>query len=179
MIEEWRDIVGYEGIYKVSNFGRVKSLSRVTQLNGRTRTEPETIMAVTYRAGYQTLILRKCGKKKSAQVHRLVAEAFLPNPNGFPIVNHKDEDRTNNCVSNLEWCTQQHNVLWSARKMRKPKSICKSTNTGEKYISKRGKAYRVSIHSANHAFCDKIFPTLEEAIEFRNAEIQRIWATAQ
>ena len=170
--EEWRDVVGYEGRYMVSNYGRVKSLSRVTQLNGRTRTEPEVMMSFTYRSGYPTLILRKDGERKSAQVHRLVATAFLENPQNYPIVNHLDFDRTNNKVNNLEWCTQKQNIRWSSCNMRKPRVNCKKTNTGEKYITKtKSGTFRVYVHSKGDGRT-RSFKTLSEAIAFRDEEVR-------
>lgn len=164
MEERWKDIQGFEGRYQVSDKGRVKSLERVTQLNGRVRTEPEKIMAYTLRSGYPTLILRKDGKRYSRQIHRLVAEAFLPNPYNLPIVNHKDFTRDNNDVTNLEWCTQKHNVLWSSQRMRHPKSAYRKSNTGEKYICKTRKgAYRLTVNGYY-----KSYKTLEEAIIARS-----------
>lgn len=179
-MEEWRDIKGFEGRYQVSNLGRVKSLRRVTQLNGRVRTEPELIMAVTYRAGYPTLILRKDGKRYSRQVHRLVAEAFLPNPKGLPIINHKDETRTNNCVENLEWCTQQHNIRWSAHKKRHPMDNPRPSSSGEKYIRKRKykNGYSFSVEAANknmYYFPCKSFKTMEEAMRYRDENLSKIF----
>jgi hypothetical protein len=178
MVEEWRDIKGFEGRYQVSNFGRVKSLSRVTQLNGRVRTEPEKIMSYTLRSGYPTLILRKEGKRYSRQIHRLVAEAFIPNPDNLPIVNHKDFTRTNNCVDNLKWCSVEHNVRWSIENMKHPKNSRLPTS-GEKYIEKNvlkngGVSYSVYIRSASVSLVPcKTFKTLEDAVKYRDEQIQK------
>ena len=110
MREEWRDIKGYEGKYMASNKGNIKSL------NYR-RTGKEKIMkGVDDGHGYLQVILCKDGKDKKCRINRLVAQAFLPNPNNLPEVNHKDEDRTNNCVDNLEWCTKQYNIDYSLSK---------------------------------------------------------------
>lgn len=172
--EIWKDIQGFEGRYQVSNMGRVKSLSRVTQLNGRARTEPEVVMAFTYRSGYPTLILRKDGKRYSRQVHRLVADAFVPNPNNYPIVNHKDFSRDNNEASNLEWCTQQHNVRWSAHNMWHPRENTRPTNTGYKSISKtKDGTFRVCIYHARKVTTNE-FKTLERAIKWRNETWQKM-----
>lgn len=98
MEEIWKDIEGYEGLYQVSNMGRVKSLRR------------NIILREGISRGYSVLNLSKNGNPLTKKVHRLVATAFIPNPNNYPIVNHKDENRTNNCVDNLEWCTQEYNL---------------------------------------------------------------------
>lgn len=107
--EIWRDIEGYEGLYQVSNLGRVKSL-------GNDKTKKEKILSqYENKNGYLYVNLCKDGKMKTFRVHRLVANAFIPNPNGYRCVNHKDEDKTNNCVDNLEWCTHQYNNTFGTR----------------------------------------------------------------
>ena len=110
--EVWKDIEGYEGIYQVSNLGRVRSLDRICIMkNGRKRLHKGRIMAFFVgHDGY--LIVKLCAKssKVSYRVHRLVANAFIHNPDNLPLVNHKDENKTNNVASNLEWCTQKYNV---------------------------------------------------------------------
>ena len=102
--EEWRDIPGYFGLYQVSNFGRVKSLV------GTHRESRERILK-PYKTKYGYLRVRLCkdGKVKQFYVHRLVAEAFIPNPDNLPQVNHKNENKTDNKVENLEWCTAKYN----------------------------------------------------------------------
>ena len=104
MIEEWRDIEGYEGLYMVSSLGRVKSIGY----------DKERILKpgkIGY--GYLQVCLFKDGKRKRYLVHRLVANAFIPNTENLPEVNHKDEDKTNNRVSNLEWMTSKDNTRYS------------------------------------------------------------------
>lgn len=180
--EIWKDVLGYEGQYQVSNYGRVKSLSRVTELNGgRQRKEPELIMKYTIRAGYPTLILRRSGKRKSAQIHRLVAQAFIPNPDNLQVVNHLDYDRTNNHADNLEWCSQQENVQYSSERMRKPRDKSKATNTGEKYIRKiqlknGDYRYRLTVRGKDRGIITKQFGSLEEAIRYRDGVL--IWDRA-
>lgn len=98
--EIWKDILGCEGLYQVSNFGRVKSFKF-----GKER----ILKPGTNKYGYLIVILCKNGKVKHFYVHRLVAEAFIPNPHNYPCVNHKDECKTNNNVNNLEWCTYTYN----------------------------------------------------------------------
>lgn len=103
--EIWNNIEGYEGLYQVSNLGRVKSLpDRYYRKEGKILTNKVTAK------GYCHLQLSKNGVSKNYLVHRLTAEAFIPNPNNLPQVNHKDEDKTNNCVENLEWCDRKYNI---------------------------------------------------------------------
>lgn len=97
MEEEWRDIEGYEGLYQVSNLGRVKRL-------------PKIMKTTTDAQGYKVISLKdESGKAKVVKVHRLVAQAFLPNPENKPVVDHINTDRGNNFVDNLRWCTQKEN----------------------------------------------------------------------
>lgn len=105
--EEWRDIAGYERHYQVSSYGRVKSLKREGH-------PMEHILKPKKRAdGYYSISLYHGRNYKRFQIHRLVAQAFIPNPNNYPIINHKDENRTNNRVENLEWCSYRYNALYS------------------------------------------------------------------
>lgn len=105
-MEEWKDIEGYEGLYQVSNYGRVKSLwfGREKILKGGKNAR-----------GYLVVGLWKDGKRVMKKVHRLVAEAFLENPQNLLEVNHKDEDKTNNSVSNLEFCDRKYNNNYGTR----------------------------------------------------------------
>ena len=114
MIEEWRPVVGYEGLYEVSNTGQVRSLDRFYY-----RLHKGKVLSPTKdRYGYLTVTLNCNGKSKTIKIHRLVAQAFLPNPDNLPQVNHKDEDKTNNNVTNLEWCTAKYNVNFGTRQER-------------------------------------------------------------
>ena len=100
--EKWRDINGYEGLYQISSLGRVKSIPRQRSRGG--------ILRQTFSgSGYLGVCLCKNGKRRSTQVHRLVAIHFIDNPDNLPEVNHKDEDKTNNEASNLEWATREYN----------------------------------------------------------------------
>jgi hypothetical protein len=124
MKEVWKDVVGYEGLYQVSSFGQVKMLGREKRLwhGGKTYISPK-LLNQNIICGYKKVKLRDSdGNAKMVSVHRLVAKAFIENPNNFPQVNHKDEDKTNNFVfvnkdgtvdyekSNLEWCTAKYNT---------------------------------------------------------------------
>lgn len=100
MDEEWRDVEGYEGYYQISNLGRVKSFKHKS---------PRIMKPHHDKKGYARLILRKSGKDIPNLVHRLVAKAFIPNPQNLPEVNHKDENPSNNVLTNLEWCDKKYN----------------------------------------------------------------------
>lgn len=120
MIEEWRDIKGYEGYYQVSNLGRVRSLDRAIKNKGNlgnnkiSHYKGKTLSLVKNKKGYLRVILTKNCQGKGYSVHRLVAQAFIPNPNGFPEVNHIDENKINNYVNNLEWCTTKYNINYGS-----------------------------------------------------------------
>jgi len=126
MVEVWKPIAGYEGRYEVSNLGRVKSLAKriIIYNNYGTfgyRDYPGTIKKPRKeRNGYLRVQLFGGSKDdyKVMSVHRLVAMAFIPNPNNLPEVNHKDENKENNCVDNLEWCTPEYNSNYGTRNER-------------------------------------------------------------
>ena len=106
-MEIFKDIEGYEGLYQISNKGRVKSLERVTS-SGCPIKEKIRVNS-TKKNGYEFIILYKDGKGKNFYIHRLVALAFIPNIDNKSQVNHIDENKSNNCVSNLEWVTNNEN----------------------------------------------------------------------
>ena len=119
MQEEWRDIKGYENMYQISNMGNVKSLNY--KQTGR-----EKIMkSLVDKDGYLFVCLCKNRKVKPFKVHRLVAQAFISNPNNYPCVNHKDENKQNNCVSNLEFCTVKYNNIYNGRQKRIAEKLSK------------------------------------------------------
>ena len=141
-MEEWRDIKGYEGYYQISNLGRVKSLPRDV---GSNRCKKEIIMKTSIdKDGYEHLVLCKDGKQKHFRVNRLVAQAFIPNPNNYPVVNHKDENKTNNRVENLEWCTITYNINYGDRTEKASKKvICVTTGKIFKSIDGASKYYNI------------------------------------
>ena len=107
-MEIWKEIPDYEGLYWVSNQGRAKNkYNKLLKLG-------------TDCKGYMKIWLTKDGKQKSFRFHRLVATLFIPNPNNLPEVNHIDENKANNCATNLEWCTRSYNVNHSKYKIEKP-----------------------------------------------------------
>lgn len=147
MEEIWKDIVGYEGHYHVSNFGNVKSLDRTVQCrNGRTRRYYSIKRKFGVSAsgkGYLKVPLTVNGKTNFHSVHRLVAIAFLPNINNYREVNHKSFDRNNNCIDNLEWCSPKQNTAHARENGHAPKrnpnqvgSNCGSAKLHEKDVEK-------------------------------------------
>lgn len=139
--EEWRQVKGFEGLYEVSSFGRVRSLDRerhaikygkpvVSKLKGGVMKLGES------NRGYYHIILRKDGKAYTLRINRLVAEAFIPNPDNLPQVNHIDGDKKNNAVSNLEWCTCSHNIIHAMDTGLKPcRKKVRCIETGEVFVS--------------------------------------------
>lgn len=122
-IEWWKVIINYEN-YMVSNFGRVKSLPRLVK-NGRgggILTKERILKTKICRNGYEMVCLCKNSRTKWFLIHRLVAEAFIPNPDNLPEVNHKDENKLNNFVDNLEWCDHNYNINYGTCRKRISKS---------------------------------------------------------
>ena len=120
--EYWKPVVGYEGLYEVSNLGRVKSLKF-----GKER----ILKPQKDTSGYLCVTLCKNNNQCQFKVHRLVAEAFIPNPNNLPQINHKDECKTNNIVSNLEWCDRKYNVNYGTRTEKCSKKVYQYTLDGK------------------------------------------------
>lgn len=156
-MEVWKDIKGYEGLYQISNLGRVKSLPKYNY-------KTERILTPTDNGnGYKIIGLHRNGKRFSNYIHRLVAVAFVPNPKGERYVNHLDYNTANNTAENLEWCSQKENTKHSSERMKRPHKQWKQTKTGEKHIYYRGNKFRVCIPKV----IDKTFHTLEDAIRVR------------
>lgn len=123
MKEVWKSIRGYEGLYEVSSTGYI----RRTKETNRLRTDG--ILKFGKRRNYLKVTLCINGTNKDFAVHRLVAEAFIPNPNNYPYVNHKDENPTNNNVSNLEWCTAKYNTNYGNAIAKRVKSKIENNKT--------------------------------------------------
>lgn len=127
--EEWKDVVGYESYYIVSSFGRVISLGRTVPIKNSTRYKQPYLLTIGKSIqGYPKVIFSMKNIHKSPNVHRLVAQAFIPNPYNKPMVDHIDRDKTNNYVSNLRWCTLVEN-------MNNPNTVehCRNLNKGREY----------------------------------------------
>lgn len=123
--EIWKDIKGFEGLYQVSNLGRVRSLDRQIYSPGSWRQRPyyfnvkgKIIKQHKSNSGYMFVRLSKDRNDYGTFVHRLVADAFIQNPNNYEYVNHKDENKHNNKVDNLEWCTAKYNINYGTCKQR-------------------------------------------------------------
>lgn len=157
-MENWKKIPDFE-TYEVSNEGRIRNKNYKVLKPNITR-------------GHLSVMLKQKGKRKSAYIHRLVAEAFLENKKGLPVVNHIDYDPTNNRVENLEWCTQAHNVRHSSERMKKPKKI----GDDMKYIRRVGKRYEVCVRG-NGKSIRRSFETLHEAKISRDKIVREVWGT--
>lgn len=110
MSEEWKDIEGYEGLYQVSTFGRIRSCNRTIETSLNVRRYTGRIIKQQEHKGYLSVMLSNTGTQTRMPVHRIVAKAFIPNPDNLPEVNHKDENPSNNAVYNLEWCDRLYNA---------------------------------------------------------------------
>lgn len=125
-MEQWKEIAGYEDLYEVSDKGMVKSLNY-------NHTGKERILKPYKNGnGYLQVILRKDGHRKQPLVHRLVADAFIPNPNNLETVNHKDEVKTNNAATNLEWMSQKDNINYGTRNKRVGEALSKQVQMLDK-----------------------------------------------
>lgn len=184
--EEWRQVKGYEGKYLVSNHGRVCCIRQDRWDRHHGTYVPfycwNIVNGFDNGHGYKVVAFRKDGKVKNYYIHRIVAEAFIPNPEGLPCVNHLDYNRSNNDISNLEWCTQTENMQWSLPNIKRgfrAKEQCRKTNTGEQYITKRrvkGKdIYRVIIRWKEYGYSK----TLEEAIELRDKVLKGVYGIGE
>lgn len=136
-IEEWRDAVGYEGHYQVSNLGRVRSVDHTTvHKDGRVSRYKGKMLAISLNGdGYRKTIFSVNGVHTHPRICRLVAMAFIPNPNNYDQVNHKDENKLNDCVGNLEWCDAKYNMNYGTaprrRGEKKRKPVEQFTLNGE------------------------------------------------
>lgn len=172
-MEKWKDIKGYEGLYQVSDKGRVRSLDRkITYPSGHNYFFKGTYLSFVKRSGYRYATLNKNNKRKNFAVHRLVCQEFIRDFNDKEVTNHKDFNRSNNELSNLEIVTQKQNVQHAKHlfKGKRYKNNNCMTNTGEKYINLRKKynSYRVTIDRKEY-----VFKKITCAILHRNAVLAK------
>ncbi len=126
MKEIWKDIVGYEGLYKISNNGNVLALERKIERSGMSdrKAKQKLLLPLKMPNGYLQIGLNKNKQRRSFSIHRLVAKAFIYNENNSLVINHKNGDKADNRVDNLEWCTQSENVKHSyAHGLQKPNNV--------------------------------------------------------
>lgn len=170
-MEIWRDVNNYEGLYQVSNQGNVRSLDRPRKnYDINTGGFTEILIKGKYLKpritpfGYKAVLLSKNSKRKWYFVHKLVAEAFIDNPDELPFVNHKDENKLNNNVENLEWCTHKYNDNYGTRNERISKAKINNTynvksvqciETGVIYPSIREASRQTNIPNTNISACCK------------------------
>lgn len=114
----WKDIKGYEGFYQINEYGDIRSIDHIRKngKNGKYVQKGKNLKWRVNTSGYKVLRLSKNGKVRNEFVHVLVAKTFIPNPYNLPQVNHKDENKLNSNVSNLEWCTNKYNQIYSLGK---------------------------------------------------------------
>lgn len=150
MEEIFKDIEGYEQLYQISNLGRVKSL------NYRHTGKEKILKQKTGKDGYCIVGLCQQNKRKFYYVHRLVGQAFIENPNNYPMVNHKDENKENNCVSNIEWCDAKYNTNYGTAIERRVEKLSKPVmciETGEIYSSTRELERQLGFGQGNISQC--------------------------
>lgn len=165
--EIWKDVRNYEGIYQVSNMGRIRSLDRyIPNTNGIGVRKIRGVMMKTTKnnSGYLCVSLHKKGHTKTCTIHRLVALAFIPNKSNYSDVNHKDEDKGHNWADNLEWAKHKENMNYGNRN-KKAGNKLKGTRT----LSSNGKASKVICLKTN-----KIFDCILEAAKFYNCNVSGI-----
>ncbi len=159
--EVWRPVDGFEGYYEVSNYGRVRSIKRIVTIKNRWHDIQRRYGGTITRGhidnnGYMAICLQADGRKKYTKVHILVAKAFIENPSNYHQVNHKDENKSNNCVENLEWCTAKYNSNYGTKIKRQAEKWSRKVN-----MLKDGKIVST-------------FPSLKEAGERMNINYKNI-----
>ncbi len=171
MKEIFKDVKGYEGLYKVSNLGRVGSMHKRKRI-------PFTVRIMTLQlhpSGYYVVGLKRDGKRKTTKVHRLVAEAFIPNPDNKPQVNHKDAVKLNNTVENLEWVTPRENIRHAFRLGRMPSRMGEHgnkavfTNEQVRNIRKMAKAIMYKDIGAIYRVDPATISRLVRKVTYKNA----------
>lgn len=152
--EEWRDVPEYEGLYQASNYGRIRSLDNIQHVvfKGKSiskRKYGKVIKPGKHRGGYSMVWLSKNGIVKAYTVHRLIADAFLPNPDGLPEINHIDGDKKNNAITNLEWVSRSENLNHAYKQLGRKngnerKVVCIETGVAYKSIQQAAAEYGIT-----------------------------------
>lgn len=170
-MEIWKDIKGYEGLYQVSNLGRVKACEkRWVSHHNSILYHTERILKPLDNHGYLRVSLCKNNHYKKYPIHRLVADAFIPNPLNKPFINHKNFDRTNNRVENLEWVNHKENMEYSSKNCTKAALKRWKPKSTEHYIHIFKNKYRVELPK-KYGRITKVCETLDDAIKFRDERI--------
>lgn len=145
-MEIWKDVRGYEDLYQVSNLGNLKSLDRIINLTGKNQFKSFTaqklikgqkIKKCINKYNYFQVVLYKNGEKENKLIHQLVAQAFIPNPDNKPTVNHIDGNKLNNCVDNLEWATNKEQTQHAIQKLGFRSVISKQCRDKQKELHQR------------------------------------------
>ena len=156
MEEVWKDVPEFEGLYQVSNLGLVKSLGRYVDMGNFKSFRKERILKPDLnKGGYLVVTLQKEKISKRFQIHRLVASVFITNPDNLPQVNHKNEDKTDNRVENLEWCDPAYNCNYGERN----KKI--SVNASGKHINRYDLSRRIGQYTTDGILV-KEYPSANE-----------------
>ena len=156
-MEEWKDIPTLEGRYQASSKGRIRSLDMITN-NGTQLRKGKIRKLNKDKYGYFHVSIIQDGKTKFPFVHRLVAMTFIPNPNNYPQINHKDECKENNCIENLEWCDANYNTNYGTRNIRTSESL-------EKLNLHRNNAIPILQIDKKTKQIIKTYKSIDEAVE--------------
>lgn len=151
MEEVWKDIKDYEGIYQVSNLGRIKRLPHRVKNRFGTCCRKEHYIGYKGTNGYMYVLLHKDNTPSTFLIHRLVAQAFIDNPNNYDCINHKDENPLNNCVNNLEWCDIAYNNNYGTIKQRRSIIMDAHPKTSKVVICELSNGNKIEYPSARKA----------------------------
>lgn len=162
----WKDVQGFEGIYVINQFGTVKSLPRTVHrsLNGDISYQGKTLKHVL-RNGYPSVYLLN----KYYLVHRLVAMAFVENPNNYSEINHKDENPLNCSYDNLEWCTHKYNINYGTRTKKAAQTISVK-NTGKISPKRKKVFYKGTVYDSLTSFCKSFNKSLSVVSRWLNGK---------
>ena len=168
--EIWKDIKGYEGLYQVSNLGRIKSLERKSKTKGNVEyIKKEKVLKERFSNGYVSVILYKNGTKKNFRVHRLVAKAFLVNPKNLPQINHINFNRSDNRIENLEWVTAKENIQHNFKNGNVEKIIKNAKSVGKRYGGNKNATTKAKLRLSKKVY----------QIDKNTGQIIKVWDSAK